>query len=218
MYLDVVGVPSNQNYANVQAGYAAGSGADTVTCLGSAIFSETELSNAQLFGIDNVVSNKGTSASPISSATLTTLVPNEILYAMDTGVSSATVLTAQAPFTDLGPNFSFDAGYQPVTTVTGYSSSFTMTLNADGHWNTFLAGFRPSAGAVARNIRHRAQVIRYRKSKKYKILLATANRRTIFDLLGGREAPGHTLALSAPNGDQIESKPAIEATEVDSEA
>ena len=174
MYLDFMGASSNEASVNIQAGYAGGTGANTVTCAGViAIMSLTELSNAQLFGIDNVAFNKGTSASPISSPTLTTLVPNEILYAVDTGVSSGTVLTAQAPFTDLG-NFWIDAGYRAVTTVAGYSSSFTMTLNADGHWNTFLAGLRPSGGAVAPPVRHRAQVIRYRKPRKHKILLARA--------------------------------------------
>jgi hypothetical protein len=159
MYLDFMGASSNEASLNIQAGVAGSSGANTVTCAGgSLIFSLSEFSNAQLFGVDNIVSNKGTSASPISSPSLTTLVPNELLWAMDAGVSTGTILTAQAPFTDIGPNFSLDAGYQAVTTVTGYTSSFTMTLNADGHWNTILLGLRPGGGAPATTTRHKASV------------------------------------------------------------
>jgi hypothetical protein len=147
--IDFVGVTTNRNSINVIAGIAGGSGADTVTCNAGAFFAMSEFSNVQLFGVDNVISNNGTSASPIVSGTLTTLVPNELIYAVDNAVSAGTVLTASAPFTDVGPNFSIDTGYRAVSTVTGYTSSFTMVGNTDGHWNTFLIGLRPSGGPTS---------------------------------------------------------------------
>ena len=107
----------------------------------------------------------GSTASPatITSSSLTTLVPNELLYSLANAndLTSAT-LTAQSPFTDIGPNFAVDAGYDVASSVTGYTASFAMTLNSANFWSIGLAGFRPSATSTPPSTgRHRAMVIQH---------------------------------------------------------
>jgi len=133
-------------------GIAPSSGADTVSCNSgsSAPFpimgGIAELANVQNFGdFANVV--WATSASPITSTSLTTPVPDSIVLCNAAGRSSSTVFGAQAPFTGVGTAFVAGA-YDIVTTVTGYTCTYTMTSNTDGNWMIQAIALRPSAGVV----------------------------------------------------------------------
>lgn len=129
------------------AGIAPTSGADTVTIhsndfAGKQIISE--FANAQLF-FDQEVTNHGSGGATITSGTLTTLVPNELLYTAGLGFTAATTLTLQSPFTTDTSSASYAAsGYDVVTTVTGYTASYSMSGNTNGNWAIVLSGFRPT--------------------------------------------------------------------------
>jgi len=148
------------------SGVAPASGADTVSC--SALQNVIEIANAQPFVDGNAfvvtINNTG---SPITSGSLTTLAPNSILVAMANGATLLTNLTVSAPFTGLSSATNNVGSYDIVTTATGYTVSYTMSGNTDGHWIIGLMPLRPTTGAVRPPVRHRAQVIRYRNSKEH---------------------------------------------------
>ena len=141
-----VGGPSSTDktrFIYAYAGIAPSSGADTVTCTG--VRSIAEIQNAAYFGSDNMLATRGSSSSPISSGSLTTLVPNEIVVAVAEGYTPATSLSVSSPFTAIGSATNSAAGYDVISTITGYTASFTMTGNTDGRWAILLMGFRPTA-------------------------------------------------------------------------
>lgn len=145
-------------------GIAPSSAADTVTCsnLGgvSAIY---EVSNVQLFGNENVsVQAHGNSASPATSTSLTTIVPNEILFTSISFWTTTTSATLSAPFTGVNATFNNPSGYDAITTVTGYTSSFTFTGNTDTGWMIPLVGLRPASNGTVTppgTQRHRGQIL-----------------------------------------------------------
>jgi hypothetical protein len=145
-------------WLHIYIGVAPSSGANTVTigtpANGAVI---AELANVQNFP-DNAIFNAGTSAasnSTITSGTLTTLTTNEVLLSMADGYSPTTTLTANSPFTPIGSAVINAGGYEVVTTVAGYTVSYTQSGNTDKNWVLGLAGFRPTAGPVAASkIRH----------------------------------------------------------------
>jgi hypothetical protein len=68
-------------------------------------------------------------------------------------------MTPQSPLTATNTNnVSQDSAYQILTSVTGYTESYGMG-GGNGLWQIVLAGFRPSATALAPFMRHRAMVI-----------------------------------------------------------
>jgi hypothetical protein len=144
----------NSNTATSQvamyAGIAPSTGACTVTpgfSLLANVSIIAEYHNAQAF-MDNSAITTGTGTGTITSSSLTTLAPNELLYSDATAFSSSTTTSINAPFTTdrsaaLGI---FDAGYNLSTTVTGYTSSYT--LNQSDQWAIILAAFRPTIPSV----------------------------------------------------------------------
>jgi hypothetical protein len=145
-------------------GVVPSSGADTVTCssLGgvSAIY---EVSNVQLFGSENVsVQARSNSGSPITSTSLTTIVPNEILFTSASFWTTTTSATLSAPFTGVNATFNNPSGYDAVTTVTGYTSSFTFSGNTDTGWMIPLVGIRPGSNGIVTppsTGRHKGQIL-----------------------------------------------------------
>lgn len=133
---------------DILAGIAPSNGADVVTCQGGSLRSIAEFSNAQYFGNDNTAVTLNTTATPITEA-LTTLVPNELIVTFGNVYTSTGTLVLGSPFTAFDTTLQSIPGYDLATTVTGYTASYTMASNTDGHWAIALAGFRPGAGAVA---------------------------------------------------------------------
>jgi hypothetical protein len=140
----------------IQAGIAPATGADTVSCglpaSGGALMSVGEFSNINFLAMDNIVATQGANASPatITTGTLTTLVPNELLYGSCgsyTAVGASS--TINSPFTRVGnTTWPQTEGYQVVTTVTGYTMSCAQTGNTNTGWLMALMGLRPSGGSV----------------------------------------------------------------------
>jgi len=145
---------------HVFVGKATSGGADTVTC-GLNIGSMVELSNAQIFGNDNVLTTSNNTGSPITSGSLTTLVPNEFLLGVGAGYTNASTLTVSSPFTSIAGSINQASGYEIATTVTGYTVSFTMSANTDGHWQIVLLGIRPDGGSVAAAVGVRHRVVQF---------------------------------------------------------
>jgi hypothetical protein len=142
------------NQVDVFAGIAPSTGADSVSCTGVAINNLTiaEFSNVQYFGNDNALDTTGTAAgSPITSNSLTTLVPNEVLFSVAAPGTGTATLGVSSPFTTTSSNANTNTApeYDIVTTVTGYTSSFTISGNTGNKWAIALAGFRPGGGVVA---------------------------------------------------------------------
>lgn len=133
---------------HIFAGLVPSTGADTVTCTDGQYVAE--FSNLQLAGNDNLSQLLASSASPISS-TLTTLVPNEAIVSWGETYTGAGQLTVTGAFTGIasaGALSSDNPSYDLATTVTSYTSSYTMTANTDGHWYISMAGFRPAANGT----------------------------------------------------------------------
>jgi len=142
--------PTNLYLISVIAGIAPSSAADTVTCNGLKIMAISEWSNANFIAADNAGFTRGSTASPVTvtSNSLTTLVPNELIFANCTGLTQTGTMTVQAPFTQIGTGFMFATGYRLVTTVTGYTESCAMAGNTANVWTFALIGLRPSGGTV----------------------------------------------------------------------
>jgi hypothetical protein len=132
-------------------GTVPSTGADSVNCSsgqgGAQLGGIIELANVQNFGdFSNATLN--TTGSPISSASLTTPVPNSIVLCMGTGRTFATAFTPQSPFTGVSGTTNLNGSYDVTTTVTGYSCSYTMTGNSDTNWLMQSIALRPTTGAV----------------------------------------------------------------------
>jgi len=133
------------------------SGANTVTCQnadgsgGGGVDAQmgaiAELANVQNFGDFSDV-KWDTSASPVTSTSLTTPVPDSIVLCEAVGRTGATTFTAQAPFTAVGGTANSNGAYDIATTVTGYACTYTMAGNTDGNWQIQNIALRPSAGVV----------------------------------------------------------------------
>lgn len=141
-----------KNFGSVQyfVGTTTAAGANIVSCVGSSagqISGIFELTGAQA-SIDNFLVTRGSGGATYTSGSLSTLVPDEILIGMgDTVTTVGATMTVSAPFTGLS-NKACSASYQIVTTVTGYTVTYTPTGNTDGNWLLALMGVRPSIGAV----------------------------------------------------------------------
>ena len=135
----------NQSFNNLWAGFAPSTGADTITC--DQIEQIQEFSGIQFSDVSNYLGATATSGTTLSTGTLTTLVPNEMLV-MSCDAHNASSMTINSPFTQTESTTTARAktGYDAATTVTGYSG--TCTSGASNEWSTNLIGFRPSAGAV----------------------------------------------------------------------
>jgi hypothetical protein len=154
----------------IYGGIAPTSGAETVQCGlpgNQYISSISEFANVQIFN-DNQISTTGPLAaggvSYITGNSLTTLVPNELLFAVAMGSSGFyfwDTTSALSPFTNVAYEaYSFingnsaSAGWDLATAVTGYASVFTLNSVSGTYWNMILIGFRPSVS----NSYHRTSV------------------------------------------------------------
>ena len=92
----------------IMAGIAPSTGADTVTCgpatAGGALMSIGEFTNINYLGKDNIGATQGANASPatITTSTLTTLVPNELLYGSCSSYTASGSSAINSPFTRVG--------------------------------------------------------------------------------------------------------------------
>jgi large repetitive protein len=144
------------------AGIAPSTGADTVNChvsSASDVWSAEEISNVGNFGNLNANITQGSSASPITSNSLTTLSYGMLLVGNGIGFTSTATLAIQSPFTAFTANANPNEGYEVVTTATGYTVSFTETSNTNGHWSIALLAFWPTGGAAASGTTARHQII-----------------------------------------------------------
>jgi large repetitive protein len=134
------------------AGIATSSGADTVNCHTSSasdVWSAEEISNVGNFGNLAAAITQGSSASPITSSSLTTPSYGMLLVGNGIGFTSTATLAIQSPFTAFTANANPNEGYEVVTTATGYTVSFTETSNTNGHWSIALLAFWPTGGSAA---------------------------------------------------------------------
>jgi len=135
-------------------GFAGGSGSDTLTCSGSApSVTVSEISNIQrIFDSAVWATSNGTSASPITSSTITAPVA-ELVYALISPFTSTATMTAVAPYT-AGPTISsggtqITTEYNASASSGSNSASFTQSGNTDTHWLFTLLGLRPTVSGTA---------------------------------------------------------------------
>jgi hypothetical protein len=143
----------------IVAGTAPSSGSDTVTCGSESaptslgfLVAMGEFSGVSYFANDNTTATRGNNASPvtITSSTLTTLVPNELIFGSCFGNTGGSTNTVNAPFSVVGTNtVNPSTGYRIVTTVAGYTMSCDQANNNNTYWLIGLAGLRPSGGPVS---------------------------------------------------------------------
>jgi hypothetical protein len=150
---------------SIVAGISAGSGADTLSCdlVGSA-FIALDVHNVMYVASDNVVLTDGGHGGGVSgtmtSSSLTTLVPNELLVALPFCESSGTCTITPSTFTYVPSAVGYDLDYKLSTTVGGYTYVATYVANNTGpSWAIILAGFRPSGGAVVSSVNPRHSMI-----------------------------------------------------------
>lgn len=146
-------------------GFAPSTGADTVSC-GSAgaplVNQVAEFSNVGPYiAGDNFGGTFGTSAQPatITSNTLTTLVPNELLWGSCSAFSSAGRNTINSPFTAIAAANIVQSGYNISTSVTTYTLSCAQATNTDTDWGILLLALRPSGGTVTPPTSHGFPVV-----------------------------------------------------------
>lgn len=135
----------------VFAGVAPSTGADTVSCTAS-VTGIGEFTNVKSNISDNTLFTSGNTASPatVTSGTLTTLVPNELIVGACTSFTAASTMTVDSPFTSVGAvNAIMNLGYRIVTTASGYTMSCDEASNTSGQWAFGLVALRPSGGAAA---------------------------------------------------------------------
>lgn len=150
--------------AALLAGFAPSSGADTITCATGAMNQIVEFANVGYLASDNIVLTSGSTVTPatVTSGSLVTLVPNELLVSECGAFTSGSVMSVTSPFTTIAtPSMSIPArmSYDVVTSVTGYTSSCSYTGNTNGAWLFNVAGFRPGGTAsIVSKIRHKATV------------------------------------------------------------
>ena len=150
---DFQSVVSNQSRPIAYyGGVAPSSGADVVQCSTNGVTAIYELSNVQFFGNENIgTGTRGTSASPITSNSITTIVPNEFLFSTGVAYTSSASVAIQSPFTAATGNSGWfsSAGSNSATTVTGYTSTFTFTGNGDTGWGIAgILGIRPGSNGI----------------------------------------------------------------------
>jgi len=139
----------------VMAGTAPSSGANTVSCVGGGgtnfVVSIAEFSNANFVSSDNTGFTRGTTATPatLTSNSLTTLVPNELIFGVCFGFTNTGLMTVNASFTQIGNVVPSATGYRIVTTATGYTMSCSEANNTSGVWAFGLVALRPANGTVA---------------------------------------------------------------------
>lgn len=152
--MGVLGFLTSSEFGSPQimAGIATSTGSDTVTCLQeSALGTIARYSNVQYAQGDNISIQRGVAGSSPSTVTgsLTTIVPNELIYVNGVCFDFGCTMAALSPLNDIGVNtLEQDAAYLYSSTVTGYTLSYTMTDPASMGWFIEAAGFRPSVGGA----------------------------------------------------------------------
>jgi hypothetical protein len=154
----------NNSLLTIMAGIAPSSGADTVSCAYTGyVVAVAEFSNANFIASDNTGFTTGVTATPatVTSNSLTTLVPNEVIFGNCDAFTATSLTTVNAAFTQVGNLVPAATGYRLVTTVTGYSMSCSYTSNTSGVWGFYLVGLRPSGGPVTPPFsgKHRGQIL-----------------------------------------------------------
>lgn len=119
---------------------ASGGGATRKMCI--------RFANAQVF-LDggNVTTGTGaTGTTTITSNSLSTIVPNEVLISSAYDFTTAgSTLDVNSPFTNWGTSgVDPNAGYQVATTATGYTVAYASTGNTDGRYIIELFAMRPT--------------------------------------------------------------------------
>ena len=150
--LDYIGFGSSDFFgtSEVLVGVAAGSGSDTITCSSvKSLYSVASVAGLSDAAGDNSLVTTGVNSSTpqvVTSSTLTTLAPDEWLYATGSCYNASCVPTPQSPFTDIGGGLlQCDASYDQATTVSGYSISYSIATNNTFPYTLQLLGIRPSA-------------------------------------------------------------------------
>jgi hypothetical protein len=133
-------------------GQAPSGGSDTVTCNGisGGHITMAEIAAQPFLDAHAVTIGSGATGSvTITSSSLSTIVPNEILYggAFVYGGSNTAVV---APLVTCCTRADVQADYgsQVVTTATGYTESFTTASATDGHWVIDLLALRPPSNGT----------------------------------------------------------------------
>ncbi len=138
-------------------GFAGGSGADTLSCSASTsagvAFQVLEFSGVQhIFDVDAQSSVVGSSASPISSGSITAPVAG-LLIAAGLPFTPTTTLTNVAPYsagaTSTGSDTIINTEYNATGSVGSNTATFTQAGNTDGNWAITLFSLRPSATGTA---------------------------------------------------------------------
>jgi hypothetical protein len=134
-------------------GIAPSSAANTVTCNGGGVNAATaaELSNVQNFLDAHAVTigSGATGSVTITSSSLTTLQANSLLYSGGFVYGgSNTAVVAPLVTCCTRADVQTDYGSQVVTTVTGYTESFTTASATDGHWVIDLLALRPASNGT----------------------------------------------------------------------
>ena len=132
--------------ATIYAGVAPSSGSDTVTCGRVSQFSE--YSNVSAADLSNALYAVAASGTALSTGSMTTLVPNELLLMSCATQTTGDALTVNSPFTQTESTVTstYKMGYQVASTVTGYTG--TCTAATSSFWQATQVGIRPAAGAV----------------------------------------------------------------------
>jgi hypothetical protein len=155
---------------DIMAGFAPSSGANTLTCHDVTVTNIYEISGVSqadtIYG--NIVTDGQTLASnpqTITGASITTLVPNELLIAGSAFVrNSSGTSTIQSPWTSVNStNGGMGTGYQAAATVTSYSISWVCAACTSGDpYAGLIVGVRPGASApVPPSGRNHSQVIKW---------------------------------------------------------
>jgi large repetitive protein len=148
----ISGASAIANY--IAWGFAPSAGADTITCTGTAAAqTASEFSNIQkTFDPTVWVATLGTSASPYSTASLTTPVI-ETLFAWVMPFTSTATITTQSPYTAgvtiTAGSTQMTAEYAIAQSAGSKTATFAATGNTDGHWGTALTAFRATTSGTA---------------------------------------------------------------------
>lgn len=152
--MGVLGFLTSSEFGSPQimAGIATSTGSDTVTCLQeSALGTIARYSNVGYAEGDNasVVNGVAGSSPATVNGSLTTIVPNMLIYVNGVCFDFGCTMASISPLNDIGVNtLEQDASYLYSSTVTGYTLSYTMTDPASMGWFIEAAGFRPSVGGA----------------------------------------------------------------------
>ena len=162
-YLGAVQSPNQRMAMALYAGVFPSSGSNTITTSLSTATIAAEFSNCQVFNDAlSIASGKSSASATLTSGSLTTGVPNSMMYCAVAAFTGPTTLTAQSPFTSDGNSTSNGPArgeYDLKSSTGSYTATFTQASNTDGDWALTCTALRPgTSGTVANAVRHRSQI------------------------------------------------------------